>query len=250
MKKLIIGNFKMNPPTFKQAELLFKEAKKTASKLRSVDVVLCVPAPYLAGLSKFKGMLGAQNLFYEMEGAFTGGISALALKDVGVSYVIVGHSELRALGDTNEIVSKKIKAALKAHLRPILCVGEKERDEKGLFWHDLKDQIKNSLAGMQKAWVKEIVVAYEPIWALSSTKNHHDVTSQEVHEAVIFIKKVLADLFGRAESEKIRIIYGGSANSKNTEDILTHGNVVGLLPGKASLNAKEFSAMLKIADHI
>jgi triosephosphate isomerase len=114
----------------------------------------------------------------------------------------------------------------------------------------LGTQIRETFAGVQKSWLKNIVVAYEPVWAISSTVNHKDVTAEEVHEASLFIRKVLADMFGQKESASVRIIYGGSANSKNAYGILSKGNVAGLLPGKASLNVKEFTKMLEIANTI
>lgn len=248
MKTLIIGNFKANPAHFKQAEELFKNAKKVGSKLKNVEVALAAPTIFLSGLQSYKSMFAAQDISIQNEGPHTGEVTGAMLRDIGVKYVIVGHSERRAAGETNEIVSTKIKNAWKAHLTPVVCVGEMERDQLGKFWNALREQIEGTFAGAQKSWLKDIVVAYEPVWALSTTANRHDVTSAEVHEATIFIRKVLADMFGQKESMSVRIIYGGSVNSKNAEDILKNGNVTGLLPGKASLNAKEFAKILTIAN--
>jgi triosephosphate isomerase len=247
-KKLIIGNFKQNPQTLKEAELLFREAKKVSGKLKNVEVVLCPSAPFIGALGKFKGMLGAQDVSLELEGAHTGEISPLMLRDLGVKYVIIGHSERRTMGESNNVVAQKIKSAFKGKLVPVVCVGESERDAKGSFWHDLKNQIKESLAGVQKSQLKDMVIAYEPVWAIGKSALR-DATPVEIHEAKIFIHKVLSDMFGTKESAKVKIIYGGSVNAKNCADILFAG-VDGLLPGRVSLKSQEFAAILKISNEI
>ncbi len=250
MKKIVIGNLKANPAKFAQVEALFKSTRNVSSKMRTVEALLAAPSIFISGLKKYKSMLSAQDISLQSEGAHTGEVTGLMLRDVGVRYVIVGHSERRAKGETNADVSTKIKQAWKSHIVPVVCVGEDARDEKGTFWHALGAQIRETFAGVQKSWLKEIVIAYEPVWAISTSENRKNVMPEEIHEAVLYIRKVLADMYDRKESAKVRVVYGGSVNAKNVEDILEKGNVSGLLVGKASLNAKEFAKILQIANKI
>lgn len=238
----------MNPESGKLAETLFKNILK--SKFSSkVDVVICPPILYLERLKKIskKITLGVQNISSEERGAFTGEVSSLMAYDVGARYTIVGHSERRAMGETNGFVNKKIKLALKAGLTPILCVGESIRDESHGYFNLVKTQLDECLVGLSKTAIAEIIIAYEPIWAISSTINRKDATSADSREMAVFIRKILSDKFG-SEASKIRIIYGGSANDKDAEDFLLNGGVDGLLPGRASLDAKKFIAMIKICE--
>jgi triosephosphate isomerase len=171
------------------------------------------------------------------------------LYEIGVRYVVLGHSERRALGETNELINKKIKGALVAGLRPILCVGESERDANHGYFNLVKIQLEECLAGVSKNSISKIIVAYEPVWAISSTPNRRDATADDSREMSIFIRKILSDKFG-SDAGKMRIIYGGSVNEKDAFEFLQNGGVDGLLAGKASLNAKKFVEILKIADKI
>ena len=146
-------------------------------------------------------------------------------------------------------VNKKIRAALKAGLFPVLCVGETERNEDHEYFNLVKTQLEESLDKISKNFISKIIIAYEPVWALSSTANRKDATSADSLEMSIFIRKVLSDKFG-PEAFKVRVIYGGSANAKDAKDFLTNGGVDGLLPGRASLNAKKFTEMINIAESI
>jgi triosephosphate isomerase len=252
-KKLIIGNWKMNPQSLKEAEILFKNVATGIKNTKNVDVVICPPFPFITINKKFKNRklsIGAQDVFSEQKGAYTGEVSASMLSDSGVSYVIVGHSERRTLGETDEIINKKLIASLKAKLTPILCVGESERDShNGFYLATIKGQIMSCLSGINKNQIKNVVIAYEPVWALSSTENRHDATPHDFEEMKIFIRKILSDMFGRTTANGVRIIYGGSANKDNAESFLAVG-ADGLLPGKASLDAKNFSRIVEIASLI
>lgn len=250
-KKIIIGNWKMNPTSSKEARKLFSEIDKKAGKTKNTEVVVCVPFVYLENLKKIAKnvALGAQDLFYEERGAYTGEISALMLADLGVKYVLIGHSERRKLGETNLDVNKKIKAALFAGLRPIVCVGETERDEHHEYFNVVKNQVKECLSGVGKDLLRKIIIAYEPVWALSTTSGRHDATSADAREMSVFIKKILTDKFGLKTKLPV-IIYGGSVNEKNCRDFLLGGGVAGCLPGAASLRAEKFLAMIKITEEI
>jgi triosephosphate isomerase len=144
-------------------------------------------------------------------------------------------------------VNKKIKAALSASLAPILCVGESSRDENHSYFSLVKTQLEECLVGISKISISKIIIAYEPVWALSSTENRRNAMSSDCLEMAIFIRKILADKFG-SDALRIRVIYGGSANEKDAEDFLQNGGIDGLLPGKASLDAKKFVEIIKIAE--
>ncbi|MEK7104456.1 MAG: triose-phosphate isomerase [Patescibacteria group bacterium] len=257
-KKIVIGNWKMNPLSLKEAEKLFADVAKNISDIQKTEVVICSPFVYLEKLKKLslghshmgearKILLGAQDVFWGDTGAYTGEISADMLYNIGARYVIVGHSERRAMGETNYGINKKIKASISAGLRLILCVGENVRDEKHNYFNLVKIQLTECLKGVSKNSISKVIVAYEPVWAISSTLDRKNATSGDSREMVIFIRKILSDKFG-SEASKIRIIYGGSVNEKDAEDFLKNGGVDGLLPGRASLDSKKFSQIIKICE--
>jgi len=252
-KKLIIANWKMNPVSETEAKKLFLGIKKISSRLQSVQTVVCPPFLYINSLvDLYKGhrvAIGAQDAFIKNKGSFTGMISPEMLEDIGVDYVIIGHSERRALGEDNELISKKILASVRSGLKVILCVGERERNGQGEYFDFLEEQLLNSLDGISKNALKNVIVAYEPVWAISGNGENQAMTSEDIHEMTIFIKKVLSDKYGKKTKLPL-VVYGGSVNAKNTKDILENGNVKGLLVGKASLNIKKFSEILKIANNL
>ena len=252
MNKLIIANWKMNPNSAKKAEQLWADIKKGLKGIKNVETVICPPFLYLSGFRfQVSGFmkLGGQNCFYEQEGAYTGEISAEMLKNSGCDYVIIGHSERKKyFGETDEIINKKIKAALKASLKVILCIGEDTRDSfdsKGRWTHELdpilKDQIKGAFLGIKKPQVQNITVAYEPIWAIGTG---NPATPDDVLSAKIFTRKILSDLYGRKEADKVKVLYGGSTNRKNAARFIEDGQADGLLVGGSSLDAEEFVSMV------
>lgn len=248
-KKIIVGNWKMNPLTLKEAEKLFSAVAKSISSAKKTEVVICPPFLYIEKLKRLsrKIVLGAQNAFWGDTGAFTGEVSGEMLYEIGARYVILGHSERRASGEKNTDINKKIKASLVAGLRPVLCVGENARDLDHGYFNLVKAQLEECLAGISKISISKIIIAYEPVWAISSTKDRKDATPDDSREMVIFIRKVLSDKFG-AEVSNMRIIYGGSVNEKDAEGFLLNGGVDGLLPGKSSLDAKKFGEIVKICE--
>ncbi len=246
-KKLVVGNWKMNPQSIEEARKIFKGIKRIVGNVKNVDVVVCPPFTHIQVLSKASGnvFVGAQDVFWEENGSFTGEVSVQMLTDIGCSYVIVGHSERRAMGETNEMVSKKVESALGKGLKVVLCVGEKERDPNGEYLEFLKNQIKESLSLTQKRFLPNVVVAYEPIWAIG--KNYSNaMNGNSMQEISIFIKKTLADLYGKDESEKTLILYGGSVAPINAEELITYGQVDGFLVGRQSLEAGSFGDIIKI----
>jgi len=253
-KKLLVANWKMNPESSVKAEQLFAGIKITASKLSKVQTVIAPPFVYLTQLANlYRGhrmLLAGQDMFWEKKGSFTGEISSSMLKDSGATHVIVGHSERRALGESSEDVNQKVLAAVQTGLIVILCIGETNRDHKnGTHLSFLTKQLEVALNDIPKIKLSKIVIAYEPIWAIGKSKEDA-LNPEELHETVLFIKKVLANLFGKNIALKVPILYGGSAEKGNTKALLTEGMVDGLLVGHASLSVKEFSDMLRIAQEV
>ncbi len=239
MKPLIVANWKMNPLRRKDALQLFGFVKKFVAKTKNVDVVVCPPFVYLPLL---KGLpLGAQDVFWEEKGAFTGEISAAQVKDLGVEYVIIGHSERRRyFGETNEGINKKMKAALKAGLKVIFCVGENEGEDMAQV---LEQQITEGLAGVSNVngQMSNVVIAYEPIWAIGTGNN---CSTSQAQSAMLLIRKIISQLYSRGLADKARILYGGSVNGSNAAGYLKEAGMAGLLVGGASLDAKEFKEIL------
>lgn len=251
-KKIVIGNWKMNPKTAKDAEKLFSDVNKGLSGVKKTEVAICAPFIYLEKIKKLskKISLGAQDAYGGDVGAFTGEISSEMLANMGVKYVILGHSERRTLGETNELINRKIKGALASGLLPVLCVGETTRDANHGYFNLVKIQIEECLRGISKNLIPKIIIAYEPVWALSSTADRQDATAKDSMEMAIFIRKVLSDISSPAVAQSMRIIYGGSVNEKDAGEFLEHGGVDGVLPGKVSLDAKKFIAIVKTAESL
>ncbi len=216
--------------------------------IKNVEVVICPPFIFLSKLRPTGSnlQLGAQDVFWENKGAFTGEVSPSMLKDLGCEYVIVGHSERRQnFGETDEMVNKKVKAVIAIGLKPILCVGETaEQRDKGEMGKVLKKQIVSALSNVSESKLRSsgLVIAYEPIWAIGSGK---PCSTDDAMGVAIFLRKTLAALYSRSASEKIPICYGGSVNSKNAVQYITQARLQGLLVGGASLDAKEFVEIVK-----
>lgn len=236
LKKLIIGNWKMNPTSQ-------KEAKKLFNAFANKNVIICPPFPYLAF---GKGKLGAQDCFYEEKGSFTGQVSPLMLKDLKVKYVIVGHSEKRALRETDEVINKKLKTALRYGLIPILCVGETgEQKKQGKAFKIIEAQVRQALKGVAKNKVGKVVIAYEPVWAISTNSAKKVCSPDTALTACLYIRKLVARIAGKKAGQGISIIYGGSVDSQTAKDYLSSDWINGLLIGANSLDIKEFTKIAK-----
>lgn len=255
-KKIIIGNWKMNPQTFTEAKKIFSGIKKTASVLKKVITVICPPYIFLEGLSEklskksFKNIfIGAQDCFNESAGSYTGYVSSIMIKSVGAEYVILGHSERRARGETDEIINLKIKVALEAGLTVVLCVGEKERTTNGEYLGFIQNQLQNSLLKISKYQVSKVIIAYEPVWAVGR-KDWKTIDPRDLQEMSLFIKKILTQIYNKEVVANIPILYGGSLLPENALSILRDGRIDGLLVGRASLSIEDFSAILKEAENV
>ena len=241
----------MNPSTLREAKEIFGGIKKSALKLKKTQIVVCAPFVYLSELKRmFKGKqlaLGGQDCFAEEKGEWTGAVSVTMLKSVGADFVLTGHSERRALGESDELINQKIKLALKRKLTIVLCVGENSRDEEGKYFAFLERQILAGLQGVNKTFLKKILIAYEPLWAIG--KNARKIIAvAELEQVSIFIRKILADKYGVANFNQIEILYGGSVDDKNAEELLRGGGIAGFLVGRAGLDAEKFGRILKIAE--
>lgn len=250
--KLIIGNWKMNPSSLEEAIDISNKIRIMASDLKQTEVVIAPPYVFLTVTrpkeDKSHLYLGAQSASVDIEGAHTGEVSAKMLKNIGVQYVIVGHSEQRERGETDEIVSKKIEAVLGAGLVPVICVGEKKRDQdSGLHYDFLREQIKNTLTNVTNKTAKDIVIAYEPIWAIGASE---PMAPDQILETTIFIRKIVSDLFDPKIAKKLPVLYGGSVNFKNAEQIMAIGKVDGLLVGRESVNISGFLELLRVVDSL
>ena len=246
-KSIIAGNWKMNN-TIKEAVELVNGLKRELSNVETVDIVVCPAFTALSDVNEITMdsniALGAQNIFWEANGAFTGEIAPNMLVDAGCKYVIIGHSERRQyFAETNEIVSKRIKAALSVGLKPIVCVGEvlAER-EAGKTFDVIKDHVTGSLAGLSNDDMRSIVLAYEPVWAIGTGKTATKEQAQEVH---MYIRGLLKELFNDEVAAETRIQYGGSVKPENIKELMSQEDLDGALVGGASLKIDSFSAIVK-----
>ena len=250
-KPIIAGNWKMYK-TAAEALALVSALKGELVGVREsdVEIVVCPPFTALYAVSTLlQGsiiQLGAQNVHWEKEGAFTGEIAAPMLKELAVRYAIVGHSERRQFfGETNEGVNKRAKAALASGIRPIICVGEMlAQREAGQMEAVVRDHVTSSLAGFTKDAMLDTVIAYEPVWAIGTGKTATPAQAQEVHA---FIRELLAAMFDSSTADKVRIQYGGSVKAANAKELLGQADIDGALVGGASLEATGFADIIKAA---
>ncbi len=249
---VIAGNWKMNM-TPAEAKTLVEGLKENVEKgfcKKGVRVVLCVPYTDIAAVREatdgtcFK--LGAQNVHWAEKGAFTGEISADMLKECGVEYVIIGHSERRQyFGETDETVNQRVKAALAKGLKVILCVGETETmREQGVTEETVSRQTKIALLGVGKEQLENVIIAYEPVWAIGTGKT---ATDEQAEEVCAYIRKVVGTVYGADAAEKLTVQYGGSMNAKNAASLLSMPDIDGGLIGGASLKPADFAVIVKAA---
>jgi len=257
---LIAANWKMNPLTLKEGERIVRSLEQGINAMKKkdftekVELVLCPPAAYLNGLPQSRlWRLGAQNVHWEMRGAFTGETAIRMVEDAGGEYVILGHSERRKyFGETDEIVNSKLKAVLKTSLKPIICVGEtREQRDKNQTTKVIRQQLEAIFQNVSVLTLPKIAVAYEPVWAISSmgsgaTAGEAD-DPNDVMGIIILIRKVLAEIYRSNVAEKARVIYGGSVGLRNIDSFLDVDIIEGFLVGGASLSMFDFLPILRKA---
>jgi triosephosphate isomerase len=249
-RPLVAGNWKMNTTRAEGVELARGVAQRAGEVADAVDLLVCPPSVYLAAIveavSGSPVAVGAQNVYHEPAGAFTGEISTAMLQDVGCEAVILGHSERRhVLGETNEDVNKKVHAALAAGLTPIVCVGELlEQREAGRTTDVNREQFEGSLAGVSEEQMARVVIAYEPVWAIGTGKVATPEQAEEVHAG---LRKLIEQRYNNEIARRTRILYGGSVKPDNAREILAKPNVDGALVGGASLKVDDFLAIAAAA---
>lgn len=245
---LLIGNWKMAPSKSVEALALVKSALATARLYKkTLTIGICVPSihiPLLTKNIKTTLAIGGQSVASSEEVAQTGLLSASMLKSYGALYCLVGHSESRARGETDQQSLASTTLLLQKNIIPIVCVGEKERDSHGWYLSAVKSQVETIISGIPKAQLKKIVFAYEPIWAIGKDAAR-EATVVECREMIIFIRKVIADATDEKTAKAINILYGGSVNEQNASTFILEGGAQGLLVGRVSLEAKRFGALAK-----
>jgi triosephosphate isomerase (TIM) len=249
-KKIIAANWKMNMTQAESARFV-ESLLLDLGDISDVEVVIVPPFTAIPKVSESLGKaqnikVGAQNMHWERNGAFTGEISAALLRDLYVRYVVLGHSERRtSFGETDEIVNRKVRAAHEAALRPIVCVGETlAQRKKGNVEKILSIQLRGSLKDLTEKELHETVIAYEPIWAIGTG---HVATPEQAQQAHAFIRHTLGELSDEATADRIRIQYGGSVKPENAPDLMTQPDIDGALVGGASLDPRSFAEIVKAA---
>lgn len=249
-KPIIGGNWKLNRGTPDKAEEMLKELIPLVKDINTVDIVICPPFTALAASVEItRGTnvkIGAQNMYFEDKGAFTGEISPIFLKEMGVEHVILGHSERRDLfGESDELINKKLKKALAVGLNPIVAIGEHlEEREAGKTKDIILRQLNESFKELSKEQMSNLVIAYEPVWAIGTGKTATPEQAEEIH---LLIRETLIDKYDKETAENVRIQYGGSMKPQNADDLLTKQNIDGGLVGGASLEAESFAAIINSA---
>ena len=249
-KKIVAANWKMNMTQTESARFV-EGLLLRLGDITDVEVVILPPftaiAKVMEALGKSQNIkVGAQNMYWERSGAFTGEISAALLRDLFVHYVVLGHSERRTLfGETDEIVNRKVRAAHEATLRPIVCIGETlEQRNKGNVEKILAIQLRGSLKELSEKELHETVIAYEPVWAIGTGRN---ATPEQAQEAHAFIRHILREMSNDVTAERVRIQYGGSVKPENAHELMSQRDIDGALVGSASLDSRSFAQIVKAA---
>ncbi|WP_408007710.1 triose-phosphate isomerase [Pseudalkalibacillus sp. A8] len=250
-KPIIAGNWKMHK-TLEESKSFVKEISGLVPDENKIDSVICAPALFLNALvnetADTKLHIGAQNMHFEESGAFTGEISPGALKDLKVEYVIIGHSERREMfNETNSSVNKKVHAAFKHDLVPIVCVGESlEQRENNETKSHVKTQVEQALSGLSEEQVAKAVIAYEPIWAIGTGKS---ATAEDANEVCAYIRSVIVEKFSKDIAEQVRIQYGGSVKPETIDELMSQSDIDGALVGGASLKPQSFLQLLEVVNN-
>ncbi|MBM3271929.1 triose-phosphate isomerase [Candidatus Kaiserbacteria bacterium] len=244
MNALIVANWKMNPSTGKAAAQLFTATKEAIEKAKGVTLVVAPPVIYLREIvASYRGKriaFAVQDARAETGGAHTGEISVTQAKDAGAAYVIVGHAERRAEGESDASVGERVVAALAARLTPVLCVGERERHPSGDHFTTVRNQLVAAFEDVPLAKASKVIIAYEPVWAIGAP---HPMDPQLMHEMAIFIRKTLADFYSKPVAGPV--LYGGAIDAETAAAMLQHGDVSGLLVGRASSDASALKELIR-----
>ncbi|WP_163526814.1 triose-phosphate isomerase [Halobacillus ihumii] len=250
-KQVIAGNWKMNK-THSEANEFVQATKNEVPSASAVESIVCAPFPFLQKMvEETKGTsleIGAQNMHFEESGAFTGEVSPVMLKELGVTYVVLGHSERREIfEETDEVVNKKVHAAFNHGLTPIVCVGETlDQREADQTMDHVKSQVKKALEGLTVEQISNTIIAYEPIWAIGTGRT---ATSEQANEVCTHIRKVVGEFASTEAGEAVRIQYGGSVKPANVDELLSQSDIDGALVGGASLEADSFLKLVEAGKH-
>ncbi|UOQ45868.1 triose-phosphate isomerase [Halobacillus salinarum] len=250
-KQVIAGNWKMNK-THTEAEDFAQTVKNDLPAAEQVESVICAPFPFLQKLVEVTKdtplEIGAQNMHYEEKGAFTGEVSPVMLKELGVTYVVIGHSERREIfKETDEEVNKKVHAAFEHGLTPIVCVGETlEQREANKTMEHVEGQVKEALEGLNQQQASKVIIAYEPIWAIGTGRT---ASAEQANEVCTHIRKALQEKYNGDVAEAVRIQYGGSVKPANVDELLSQSDIDGALVGGASLEAASFLKLVEAGKH-
>lgn len=252
MKNFLVLNWKAGPETLEEAKKIVIAVRRISKTAVRTAMVICPPFIYLEPVSKMllprgKTLLGSQDVSSTEGGPETGEVSAQMVRNIGAAFAIVGHSERRQLGETSELAAKKVNLAVRSGLFVVLCVGEPERDSHGRFFRFLSEQLRLSLAKISRRQLPKIIIAYEPVFAIGKSEQEA-MKAPELRETVIFIRKVLADLFGQPAALAVPILYGGSVGGSNAVTLFHDSGVQGFLLGRASLKPADVSFVLKVVD--
>jgi triosephosphate isomerase (TIM) len=247
-KKMVIGNWKLHPKTKNQAINLALDILKLRPNVNKLDICIIPPQLFISAIcseldfEQTNISVGSQNCHYELDGAFTGEVSAASLKDIGVKYVLCGHSERRTLfNETDHIINRKVRKIVEVGMTPILCIGESLEEKKlDLVAEVCNTQLKNGLNGILDVDAEEVVIAYEPVWAIGTGKV---CSAVEAEKTIKQIRQTLVSMYGDVSGQRIRIIYGGSVNENNINDLMDK-KIDGVLVGGASINAETFGKIL------
>jgi triosephosphate isomerase len=247
-KPILVANWKNHPESLAKASTILNGLSKKAATYKKIATYIAPPVSYIESVSKRVksfATLASQDIFFATEGTYTGAVTPDILKSFGVKLSIVGHSERRALGETNEVVAAKIKTALMSGFIPLICVGEEERDSEGTYFEFIREELRMSLEGIRrKEDAHKLIIAYEPVWAIGK-KAKEAMQPADLAQMVIFIKKVLTEIFGRESADRIPVLYGGSVDPSNAKALYDAG-VKGFLVGRASLDPAAFCALADI----
>jgi triosephosphate isomerase len=248
-KRIVVGNWKMNPPTLADAKKIFSKIKQLSSNVNG-QLVICPPATYLYALvSSYKGKkitFGTQDAYWQNNGSLTGYLSPTMAESSGAKYLIVGHSERRELaGETPDLIAKKVLAGVEAQLTVILCVGEKVRDRNAEYLISIKDDLRDCLKKIDKRMMGHVMIAYEPVWTIGARES---MLPADIHGMTIYIRKVLTELYDKQISDAVPILYGGAVNTDNVADIIKDGETDGLLVGRDSLVPENIMQIVAVAN--